>query len=136
MRSTAPALNCPQELYSLVHTLDEESFPDWKEYAERYCDRKLIFVAGGRRSWDTRGASNLPELHKKLSTLMVRRRKTDVLTQLPAKTRRTVKFVFKMMNSAFKMMSFVFENDELCMKRWWCGWRRQMQRTSASYGRR
>lgn len=40
-RITAPALNCPQELYSLVHTLDEETFPDWKEYAERYCDRKL-----------------------------------------------------------------------------------------------
>ena len=63
-----PALNCPQELFSLVHTLDEVRFPNWAEYADRYCDRKLIFVAGGRRSWDTRGASNLPELHQKLST--------------------------------------------------------------------
>jgi SNF2 family DNA or RNA helicase len=63
-----PALNCPQELFSLVNTLDEVTFPDWSAYAERYCDRKLIFVAGGRRSWDTRGASNLPELHQKLST--------------------------------------------------------------------
>ena len=61
-----------QELFSLVHTLNPELFPKWKDYAERYCDRKLIFVAGGRRSWDTRGASNLPELHGKLSTLMVR----------------------------------------------------------------
>ena len=63
-----PALNCPQELFSLVHTLDDVTFPEWPAYADRYCDRKLIFVGGGRRSWDTRGASHLPELHQKLST--------------------------------------------------------------------
>eukprot|EP01047_Picozoa_sp_COSAG01_P039507 COSAG01_NODE_3271_length_6320_cov_8.998554_2_plen_88_part_00 len=46
--SGTPALNCPAELWTLVHTLRPDAFPDWDAYAERYCDRQLKVVARGR----------------------------------------------------------------------------------------
>ena len=84
-----PALNCPAELWTLVHTLRPDVFQVWEDYANYFCERKLV-RRGRRFVWDERGAAHLGELHEKLQLLMVRRRKEDVLTQLPAKHRRTV----------------------------------------------
>lgn len=42
--------------------------------------------------WDCRGASNLSELHQLLSEIMIRRLKTEVLTQLPPKIRQRIPF--------------------------------------------
>lgn len=47
---------------------------------------------GKRPQWDCRGASNLNELHQLLSDIMIRRLKTDVLTQLPPKIRQRIPF--------------------------------------------
>lgn len=47
---------------------------------------------GPRRQWDCRGASNLEELHRRLSQIMIRRLKADVLTQLPPKIRQRIPF--------------------------------------------
>lgn len=47
---------------------------------------------GRRRQWDCRGASNLDELHRRLSQVMIRRLKADVLHQLPPKVRQRIPF--------------------------------------------
>lgn len=47
---------------------------------------------GPRRQWDCRGASNLEELHQRLSQIMIRRLKAEVLSQLPPKIRQRIPF--------------------------------------------
>lgn len=47
---------------------------------------------GPRRQWDCRGASNLGELHQRLSQIMIRRLKAEVLSQLPPKIRQRIPF--------------------------------------------
>lgn len=47
---------------------------------------------GSRRQWDCRGASNLEELHRRLSEVMIRRLKAEVLKQLPPKVRQRIPF--------------------------------------------
>ncbi|TNN42760.1 DNA annealing helicase and endonuclease ZRANB3 [Liparis tanakae] len=47
---------------------------------------------GSRRQWDCRGSSNLEELHRRLSEIMIRRLKTEVLKQLPPKVRQRIPF--------------------------------------------
>ena len=81
-----PIPNRPVELYGILRWLDPEVAGSWLRYATRYCARKET-----RWGWDVSGASNLGELQEKLrSTLMVRRLKADVLTELPPKRRQVV----------------------------------------------
>ena len=79
-----PALNRPSELFSQANMVRKEFFPRFKEYAERYCDRKMSPLG----YWDDSGSSNPHEVHwlaKK--TVMIRRLKRDVLKDLPKKHR-------------------------------------------------
>ena len=79
-----PALNRPSELFSQANMVRKEFFPKFKEYAERYCDRKMSPLG----YWDDSGSSNPHEVHwlaKK--TVMIRRLKRDVLKDLPKKHR-------------------------------------------------
>lgn len=68
--------------------------PNFWAFAKRYCGLKKAYFPGrgrGRSAWDFSGATNLPELSKKLrQTCMVRRLKSDVLTDLPAKRRQII----------------------------------------------
>lgn len=81
----------PVELRPLIRHLDPARWPkdEW-EYYRRYCDPKRIIDAKtGRGKWDLRGATRLGEIRNKLySTLMIRRTKEDVLSELPAKVRK------------------------------------------------
>uniref|UniRef100_A0A3B4A9K2 Uncharacterized protein n=1 Tax=Periophthalmus magnuspinnatus TaxID=409849 RepID=A0A3B4A9K2_9GOBI len=78
-----PALGRPEEVWKLIchNLIDKMSL---------YLCPTLYF--GSRRQWDCRGASNLDELHKQLSQVMIRRLKRDVLTQLPPKIRQRIPF--------------------------------------------
>lgn len=95
-------LNRPIELWTLVHTLDPEGFPDKHRFGVRYCAGHQIKIGwdrfGGdkgpdgkptgaaKMAWDFKGASNLEELQDKLrGRCMVRRMKADVLPELPPK---------------------------------------------------
>ncbi|CAI9577769.1 unnamed protein product, partial [Staurois parvus] len=62
---------------------------------------------GNRTQWDYRGASNLEDLHQRLSSIMIRRLKNEVLTQLPPKIRQRIPFdlpkdIAKEMNTSFE----------------------------------
>ena len=86
MLSGTPALSRPIELYKQVAALRPKLLPSLTQYAARYCDAKPNKWGGTDRS----GASNIDELRALLKCVMIRRRKAEVLTQLPAKRRQTV----------------------------------------------
>ncbi|XP_047433022.1 DNA annealing helicase and endonuclease ZRANB3 [Mugil cephalus] len=86
-----PALGRPEELFMQVDALYPKRFGTWTEYAEKYCNAHYRYF-GRRRQWDCRGASNLEELHQRLSQIMIRRLKAEVLTQLPPKIRQRIPF--------------------------------------------
>lgn len=77
-----PILNKPFELWPILRSLGWQ----WTDFTFRYCGAKQT-----RYGWDVSGATNLAELQERLrSTIMVRRRKADVLTELPAKRRQII----------------------------------------------
>lgn len=81
-----PILNRPMELFPIINALDPERWPNFFSYARRYC--AAVRNAFG---WDFTGASNLEELQDRLrSTIMVRRLKSEVLTELPPKRRQVI----------------------------------------------
>ncbi|XP_060767688.1 DNA annealing helicase and endonuclease ZRANB3 isoform X2 [Neoarius graeffei] len=86
-----PALGRPEELFMQIDALYPRRFGTWSEYAKKYCNAHYRFF-GRRRQWDCRGASHLDELHQRLSEIMIRRLKAEVLTQLPAKIRQRIPF--------------------------------------------
>jgi SNF2 family DNA or RNA helicase len=91
-----PVMNRPAELWTLLNTVAPTEWPDFFQFAKRFCDAKLkeIRVRGGgsRMVWDFSGAANLFELHTATRRHMVRRLKKDVLTELPEKRRSVIPF--------------------------------------------
>lgn len=86
MISGTPLTNRPAELFPALNILHPAEFPSFSQYGWRYCSPKMT-------PWGMNysGASNLDELHERLSNLcMIRRRKKDVLKQLPDKTRSVI----------------------------------------------
>jgi SNF2 family DNA or RNA helicase len=86
-----PIMNRPIEAWPLLAACAPATFGDYWHFAERYCGAHREVVAKGKTVWNTDGASNLDELQNKArSTCMVRRLKTEVLTELPAKIRQII----------------------------------------------
>ena len=84
--SGTPILNRPIEIYPLIRFLDPHAFPDKFAFARRYCAAEK-----GYFGWDFSGASNMEELQRALrATVMIRRTKSQVLTQLPRKHRQMI----------------------------------------------
>ena len=81
-----PMSNRPIELHPLLAYLDAAEWCHFMAFAKKYCNAHQT-----RFGWDLDGASNLDELQDKLrATVMVRRLKADVLSELPAKVRQVV----------------------------------------------
>lgn len=84
--SGTPALSRPVELFPQINSLEPELFPSFREYTERYCNARM-----SRWGWDVSGASNLDELYKLIcGSCLIRRKKEEVLTQLPSKQRQVI----------------------------------------------
>ena len=85
--SGTPLTNRPIELWPILkYALPNTLGRSWKYYVTRYCGGEPT-----RYGWYVDGATNLDELQDRLrSELMVRRRKADVLAELPAKRRQVV----------------------------------------------
>ena len=78
--SGTPLLSRPSELFSLLNVVDPKTWNNWHEYARKYCDAKLT-----RWGLDTSGVSNAEELHARIKRYFLRRKKEEVLTDLPSK---------------------------------------------------
>ncbi|XP_077996801.1 DNA annealing helicase and endonuclease ZRANB3-like [Glandiceps talaboti] len=87
-----PALSRPAELFPQIQALKANLFGSWTSYAKRYCNAQWKYY-GRQKTWDTGGASHLPELHAKLKdNIMIRREKKQVLSQLPPKRKQKIPF--------------------------------------------
>jgi SWI/SNF-related matrix-associated actin-dependent regulator 1 of chromatin subfamily A len=76
-----PIDNRPVEIYNVVQAVDSEVFPNYFHFIRKYCGAKKTYFG-----WDTNGATNMQELHEILKrTVMIRRKKSEVLSELPAK---------------------------------------------------
>lgn len=82
--SGTPIEKCPIEFFPVLQLTAPDKFPNFWDYAFKYCNPKPAYRG---RGWDFSGANNLDELHEEVSTLMIRRMKTDVAKELPPKIR-------------------------------------------------
>jgi SWI/SNF-related matrix-associated actin-dependent regulator 1 of chromatin subfamily A len=82
-----PIVNRPAELWTLVSALDPQDMGrNFFYFMKRYTDA----VHNGY-GWDFSGAANLEELQTRMrAKFMVRRLKSEVLTELPPKTRQII----------------------------------------------
>ena len=80
--SGTPIVNRPVEIYNAVSLIDSTIFGrNFMEFGRKYCAGKH-----NGYGWDFNGASNTAELNKKLTdSIMIRRKKQDVLMDLPDK---------------------------------------------------
>lgn len=86
MISGTPATSRPLELYPILSALDKTLYPSFPLYGNRYCNGRKI-----GQFYDYRGCSNAEELSVVLErSLMIRRLKDLVLSELPKKFRRQV----------------------------------------------
>jgi SNF2-related domain/Helicase conserved C-terminal domain len=88
--SGTPALSRPMELFTQLNALDPVSWPCIKAFGRRYCRTKRKKKGGFGAEFN--GASNTQELHILLAgSLMIRRLKVDILSELPKKIRTIVR---------------------------------------------
>ncbi|RDY14160.1 SWI/SNF-related matrix-associated actin-dependent regulator of chromatin subfamily A-like protein 1, partial [Mucuna pruriens] len=81
--SGTPALSRPIELFKQLEALYPDVYRNVHDYGNRYCKGGVFGVY--------QGASNHEELHNLMkATVMIRRLKKDVLSQLPVKRRQQV----------------------------------------------
>lgn len=90
--------NYPSEMFQQIKIINPELYPRFFNgnmlqdrdgvcyYAKRYC-KPFSSTVRGREVWSFRGYDNHEELNALLNTFMIRRRKADILTQLPEKNR-------------------------------------------------
>ena len=82
-----PIVNRPVEIYNAINIIDRSLFPSFFKFGKRYCN-----ATHNGFGWDFNGSSNVEELHEKLGSIMIRRKKADVLKDLPDKVRSFVPF--------------------------------------------
>lgn len=81
--SGTPISNNPAEVWPTLHILRPDLYPTFFPFGIEYCRPVKI-----RGRWVYKGAKNLAQLHQELKqNVMIRRRKADVMSDLPKKSR-------------------------------------------------
>jgi len=86
-----PILNRPAEIFATVNWLKPGLLGNRRDYLERHCSLLVpnYHIRLMVESWG--GAHHIEEISEKLfNSIMLRRRKSEVLTQLPPKTRQII----------------------------------------------
>ena len=83
-----PVINRPDELWSILNWLYPELFPSYWRFFEEFVEYKVIYPYGYK---EVIGVKNVEKLHKLLEPIMCRRRKVDVLPELPDKYYTTIR---------------------------------------------
>lgn len=82
-----PIVNRPADIFNVLHDSDPSAWPHFGGFALRYCNAQHSGYG-----WDFSGHSREQELGDKLrSTIMIRRLKSEVLDELPAKRRQIIR---------------------------------------------
>ena len=83
--SGTPILNRPIEFYNILNLIEPKQFSSHFQFGMRYCN-------GYHNGFGYvfKGSSRVDELREQIRPLMIRRLKDEVLTELPAKSRRTI----------------------------------------------
>ena len=80
-----PIVNRPVEFFAILNLLNPAEWPSFWGYAHKYCGAKHNGFG-----WDFNGSNNPDELNQKLKRTMIRRLKSEVLPELPAKIRTVI----------------------------------------------
>lgn len=96
--SGTPFMNRPSELFPLLNMLDPVSYNNFYQYAMRYCGMQMH---DGVAYFPPGVVTNRDELAERLSRVMIRRTKREVLKDLPDLTRTTIPIEISNM-SAYK----------------------------------
>lgn len=81
-----PLSSRPAELWNILNIIKPQEWGEWLPYAMRYCGPQKT-----PWGWTYRGATRVKELRARLlKSCMIRRLKSQVLRQLPAKQRHTI----------------------------------------------
>jgi SWI/SNF-related matrix-associated actin-dependent regulator 1 of chromatin subfamily A len=78
--SGTPLLSRPVELFNALNLIDPIVWNDWFKFTSRYCAGHQDMFG-----WNTKGASHIDELQKKIAPYFLRRMKEKVLKELPPK---------------------------------------------------
>lgn len=85
--SGTPMSNRPAELWPILNMLKPELWPAFTPFAIEFCNPTMNQWG----QWEYKGARNLKRLNKRLTRhVMIRRRKKDVLKELPALRRQVI----------------------------------------------
>ena len=79
-----PMTSRPMNYYNLLNLVESRVAKNWIGYVTRYCDGHQFTAAGGRKIWNTSGASNLEELRDRTKQKVLRRLKSEAV-DLPDK---------------------------------------------------
>lgn len=81
-----PIDNRPSDYYNLLKIIKHPVAKNWITYITRYCDG----YQNGFGQWETKGASNMEELHKLTKDVFLRRLKKTSGISMPDKIRRPI----------------------------------------------